>query len=99
MRFLRSVAGYRRIDKKSVLLLFTQAPRGRKDIAPTLDGGEWSASLPGCALPPGKDDPVPGGWMCFRAALNTEAREKNPLPLPGFEPRASSLSDTILNEP
>jgi hypothetical protein len=32
----------------------------------TLDGGEWSASLPGRALPPGKGPPVPigqeAGW-------------------------------------
>jgi hypothetical protein len=31
-----------------------------------LDGGEWSASLPGLALPPGKGPPVPivqeAGW-------------------------------------
>jgi hypothetical protein len=31
-----------------------------------LDGGEWSASLPGRALPPGKGPPVPivqeAGW-------------------------------------
>jgi hypothetical protein len=31
-----------------------------------LDGGEWSASRPGCALPPGKGPPVPtvqeAGW-------------------------------------
>jgi hypothetical protein len=31
-----------------------------------LDGGEWSASRPGRALPPGKDTPVPivqeAGW-------------------------------------
>jgi hypothetical protein len=24
-----------------------------------LEGGEWSASRPGCALPPGKEQPVP----------------------------------------
>jgi hypothetical protein len=34
-------------------------------IAPTLSdlGGEWSASRPGRALPPGKEPPVPtAGW-------------------------------------
>jgi len=33
---------------------------------PALDGGEWSASRPGRALPPGKGPPVPivqeAGW-------------------------------------
>jgi hypothetical protein len=35
-------------------------------LTSTLDGGEWSASRPGCALPPGKGPPVPigqeAGW-------------------------------------
>jgi hypothetical protein len=30
-------------------------------ITSALDGGEWSASRPGCALPPGKGPPVPIG--------------------------------------
>jgi hypothetical protein len=45
-----------------------QALRGRGNIYPThscltsaLDGGEWSASRPGSALPPGKGTPVPIG--------------------------------------
>jgi hypothetical protein len=28
-------------------------------VTSALDGGEWSASLPSCALPPGKGPPVP----------------------------------------
>jgi hypothetical protein len=28
-------------------------------LTSALDGGEWSASLPGRALPPGKEPPVP----------------------------------------
>jgi hypothetical protein len=28
-------------------------------LTSALDGGEWSASCPGCALPPGKGPPVP----------------------------------------
>jgi hypothetical protein len=28
-------------------------------LNPTLEGGEWSASRPGRALPPGKEPPVP----------------------------------------
>jgi hypothetical protein len=40
-----------------------------------------------------------GGWVGLRAGLNTEAREKNPLSLPGIETRSFSLqSDTILTE-
>jgi hypothetical protein len=35
-------------------------------LTSALDGGEWSASRPGRALPPGKDPPVPieqeDGW-------------------------------------
>jgi hypothetical protein len=35
-------------------------------LTSALDGGEWSASRPGCALPPGKGPPVPiveeAGW-------------------------------------
>jgi hypothetical protein len=44
----------------------------------TLDGGEWSASRPGRALPPQKEPPVPNGqevgWA--RAGLDTEAAGK-----------------------
>jgi hypothetical protein len=48
-----------------------QATRGSRDITPThlhlgTTWGEWSASRPGRALPPGKDSPVPiaqeAGW-------------------------------------
>jgi hypothetical protein len=40
----------------------------RGGIAPThsLDGGEWSASRPGCALPLGKGPPVPIGQEAER---------------------------------
>jgi hypothetical protein len=55
-----------------------------------LDGGEWSASRPGRALPPAKTPGIhcTGGWVVPRAALETEAREKNIFPLPGIEPRS-----------
>jgi hypothetical protein len=60
------------------------ALRGRGGIAPTHSwprhymGGEWSASRPGRALPPGKDPGTncTGGWVCPRAGLDTEARGK-----------------------
>jgi hypothetical protein len=42
-----------------------------------LDGGEWSASRPGRALPSRKGPPVPictGVWVGPRAGLDTEAR-------------------------
>jgi hypothetical protein len=44
-----------------------------------LDGGEWSATRPSRALPPGKGPPVPighEGWVGPRAGLDTEARRK-----------------------
>jgi hypothetical protein len=57
----------------------------------SLDGGEWSASCPGHALPPGKGPPGihwTGGWVGPRAGLDTEARGKMLLPQPGIEPRS-----------
>jgi hypothetical protein len=44
-----------------------------------LDGGEWSASCPGCALVPGKGSPgthCTGGWVGTRASLDTNATGK-----------------------
>jgi hypothetical protein len=58
---------------------------GRGGIAPThsrpreLDRGEWSASRPGRALPPGERTPgtyCTGGWVGPRAGLDTEVRGK-----------------------
>jgi hypothetical protein len=60
-------------------------------LTSALDGGEWSASRPGRALPPGKGPPGThwiGGWMGPRAGPNSRARRKNPLPLSGIEPRS-----------
>jgi hypothetical protein len=58
-----------------------------------LDGGEWSASHPGHALPPGKGPPVPivqeSGWAS--ELVWTEVREKILSPLPGIEPRSPGL--------
>jgi hypothetical protein len=54
-----------------------------------LDGGEWLASRPGRALPPGKGPRVPTGQ---------EAAGKILLPLPGIEPRTpvrSANSQTL----
>jgi hypothetical protein len=42
-------------------------------------GGEWSASRPGRALPPGERTPgthCTGGWVGPRAGLDTEVRGK-----------------------
>jgi hypothetical protein len=47
-------------------------------ITSALDGGEWSASLPGCALSPGERTPGTHwtvGWMGLRVGLYTEVRE------------------------
>jgi hypothetical protein len=55
------------VKGKGVPLHALKAHGGRGGIAPThtsprpLDGGEWSASRPGRALPPGKGPPVPVG--------------------------------------
>jgi hypothetical protein len=55
-----------------------------------LDGGEWSASRPGRALPPGKGSPVPivqeAGWA--PEPVWTQRLEEKSLPLPGIEPRS-----------
>jgi hypothetical protein len=62
-------------------------------LTSALDGGEWSASRPGCALAPGKGPPSThstAGWVCLRAGLDTEARGKILLPLPEIEPRLPS---------
>jgi hypothetical protein len=47
-----------------------------------LDGGEWSASCPDCALPLGEASPVPTGQVGPRADLDTEVTGKILLPLP-----------------
>jgi hypothetical protein len=56
-----------------------------------LDEGEWSASRPGRALPPGKGPPVPivqeAGWAP-EPVWTQEARGKILSPLPGIEPRS-----------
>jgi hypothetical protein len=54
-----------------------------------LDRGEWSASRPGRALPPGKGPPgtqCRGGWVGPRAGLDTEARGKILCPCRGSNP-------------
>jgi hypothetical protein len=56
-----------------------------------LDGDQWSASRPGHALAPGERTPGThwtAGWVGPRASLDTEARGKNLLPLPGIEPQS-----------
>jgi hypothetical protein len=40
-----------------------------------------------------------GGWVGLRAGLNTEARGKTLLPLPGLYPGRPVCSHTILTEP
>jgi hypothetical protein len=55
-----------------------------------LDGGEWSASLPGRALPPGKGPPVPivqeAGWTP-EPVWTQRLQEKSFAPA-GIEPRS-----------
>jgi hypothetical protein len=48
-------------------------------LTSALEGGEWSASRPGRALPLGKEPPVThctGGWVGPRAGLDAEVRGK-----------------------
>jgi hypothetical protein len=56
-----------------------------------LDGGEWSASRPGRALPPGKGPTVPigqeAGWAP-EPVWTQEFRRKILFPLPVIEPRS-----------
>jgi hypothetical protein len=56
-----------------------------------LDGGVWSASGPGRALPPKKRPPVPivqkAEWAP-EPVWTERLEEKNPLSLPGIEPRS-----------
>jgi hypothetical protein len=56
-------------------------------LTSALDGGEWSASRPGRALPPGKGPPVlfgqEAGWIQSRSG------GKILLLLPGIKPRSS----------
>jgi hypothetical protein len=58
-----------------------------------LDGGEWSASRPGRALPPGKEPPVPivqeAGWA--PELVWTQRLEETSLPLPGRPVRSQTL--------
>jgi hypothetical protein len=56
-----------------------------------LDGGEWSASRPGRALPPGERTSGAhwtGGWVGPSADVDTKNRRKILLPLPRIEPRS-----------
>jgi hypothetical protein len=58
-----------------------------------LNGGEWSASRPGLALPPLPRERTPGthctgGWVGPSAGLDKEAGGKVLSPLPGIEPRS-----------
>jgi hypothetical protein len=53
--------------------------RSNSLLTSALDGGEWSVSCPGCALPPGRTPGTHciGGWVGLRAGLDTAARGKS----------------------
>jgi hypothetical protein len=62
-------------------------------LTSAVDGDEWSASCPGCALPPRERTLITHcieGWVGPRAGLDTEARGKILLSLPGIEPQLPS---------
>jgi hypothetical protein len=65
----------------------------------TLDGGEWSASRPGRALPPpGQRTPCTnwiGGWVGPRAGLDAGARRKIDCPCRGSNPDRPARSQTL----
>jgi hypothetical protein len=75
-----------------------EALGGRGGIAPThsrprhLMGVSGQRHAPAALLPPGKGPPVPvvqeAGWA--PEPVWTQRIEKNPLPLPGIEPRSTS---------
>jgi hypothetical protein len=54
-------------------------------LTSALDEGEWSASPPGERT---LGTHRTGGWVGPKAGLDTEVREKNPLPPPVIEPRS-----------
>ncbi|KDR18522.1 Serine/threonine-protein kinase YPK2/YKR2 [Zootermopsis nevadensis] len=56
--------------------------------------GEWSASRPSCALPPGKDPDThwTGGWVGPRVGLDAEARGKIHCPRRGLNPDSPARS-------
>jgi hypothetical protein len=63
-----------------------------------LDGGEWSASRPGRALPPGKGPPVPiGQEVGPRAGLDAGARRKILRLCRGSNPGRPVRSQTLRN--
>jgi hypothetical protein len=66
-------------------------------LTSALEGGEWSASRPGRALPPGKGPPVPFDrrWVDPRADLDAEARRKILCPCRGSNPDRPTSSQTL----
>jgi hypothetical protein len=66
-------------------------------LTSALDGGEWSASRPGHALPPGKDPryPLTGGWVGIRAGLDTEDTGKVLCLCRGLNPGPPVCSQTL----
>jgi hypothetical protein len=77
LKALLYVYNYGDINIVKAVPQHTYGGTGREDyssysfLISALDEGEWSASRPGLALPPGKEPPVG-----LRAGLDTEARRK-----------------------
>jgi hypothetical protein len=63
-------------------------------LTSALEGGEWSASRPGRALPPGKEPPVPivqeAGWAP-EAVWKQRLEEKSSVPVGDRTPVAQSV--------
>jgi hypothetical protein len=81
------------LESKAVPLRHAGAQREKKYsstfLALALDGGEWVASRPGSALPPGRD------LRCKLDKILGGAQRWNPLYLLGIESRSSIYSQTL----
>jgi hypothetical protein len=96
------------LKAKAVLLHAAEAIGGERRYSSysfstsALDGGEWSVSRPGRALPHGKGPPVRIVHEAGRASLDTEARGKIISSLPGIEPQSPgspARSQTLYRAP
>jgi hypothetical protein len=67
-------------------------------LTSAVDGGEWSASLPGRALPPEKGPPGThwiGDWVGSRAGMDVGARRKILYRCRGSNPDRPARSQTL----
>jgi hypothetical protein len=79
-KFFKNVAKFKYLISKAVPLPSCRCQGGEEYsfysfLTSALDGGEWSASYPGCTLHTEKNTPIGthwiGGWAGLRAGLDT----------------------------